>query len=185
MRDWNNPFSYRVISFLTVESLPMRDWNQKSCSARNAKATLRAYLWGIETNNLWTTAHPRPCVELRAYLWGIETRWSEGKTEREAGWEPTYEGLKHNIEKVINETIQVESLPMRDWNYSPSANSFASISLRAYLWGIETSKLCPCTFLQWELRAYLLGIETISFSILNRSSSSSLRAYLWGIETHF
>ena len=123
---------------------------------------------------------------LRSYLWGMETMQNINQvTQNAMNSDPTYEAWKLNSPVLLlRSQITTPILPMRHGNYyfflgvvvwrrTPilpmrhgncfwtKSSSFWEISLRSYLWGMETLA-----------------------RILPAISGSELRSYLWGMETH-
>ena len=116
MRNWNPSTSGWLSTEYVVSSLPMRNWN----ACRGPINPPGRSVSSLPMRN-WN-----PPLMLRslpsafwypAYLWGIETailmRFSTGRS----GIQPTYEELKHKVcRKLSFSSIQVSSLPMRNWN---------------------------------------------------------------------
>ena len=163
-----------------------------------------AYLWGIETLELWQFLFW--LILLPAYLWGIETPWKfkcdldlrhcqptyeELKLEWVPGWalvkfkycQPTYEELK--LFFLTATTAPFPSLPAYLWGIETSYISFSFhffLKLPAYLWGIETG-------LKTKNKDFICKIASLPMRNWNFTTKSpvlgpfQLPAYLWGIET--
>jgi len=142
MRNWNYVISNTVKSPMYVASLPMRNWNEMKEKR--------------EKNEGWVASLPMR-------NWNFKILFKLFKLF--LCCEPTYEELKPSGSSTSLVIIPVASLPMRNWNScillslylevlrcEPTyeelkhlcklANSSTTIKLRAYLWGIETLKLC-------------------------------------------
>ena len=123
-----------------IASLPMRNWN--SCNKNRGRFCLlnceptyeelkQDYRWAVSWSSFW----------LRAYLWGIETDVLDGiRKNVSVDCEPTYEELKLNY--LSNNSLSKLNCEPTYEELKLSPKSFLSLSkttLRAYLWGIETT----------------------------------------------
>ena len=182
MRNWNNSLFFLLKFDSSVASLPMRNWNSFFTGVCMVQVpALRAYLWGIETKIL--PVFLGFIHKLRAYLWGIETSSSRKRDMFLICCEPTYEELKLDMEPppidfILGCEPTYEELKL----FLPIPKRQGKITLRAYLWGIETQILQAQKRPESPLRAYLWGIETPRFRV-SHNQNNELRAYLWGIET--
>jgi len=139
----------------------MRNWNWQFIADNYLQSEFRAYLWGIETNqvsSLWKRLQEVPSLPMRNWNLSISSNSSTYLLSSE----PTYEELKRIYPPscIINPP-SVPSLPMRNWNPSILEKGYSSVysseptyeelklyrkpkisqpqgKFRAYLWGIET-----------------------------------------------
>ena len=164
----------------------MRNWNSFFATDEYINTfRLRAYLWGIETQNLllWAFYVFLDCEPTYEELKQGRGTASPATVE---DCEPTYEELK--------QSIYIRSSPTRVW-------------LRAYLWGIETKPLyhwpsvlfmiASLPMRNWNKKKFyailiLFQIASLPMRNWNRSwlrrtsqALTTLQAYLWGIETIF
>ena len=154
---------YRMLLFLKFPAqLRAYLWGIETQNRSNKRlqvSVLRAYLWGIETRKHLRGEHQERM--LRAYLWGIETELNILHMKMPPTCEPTYEELKPEKARRVK--------------MNPN-------KLRAYLWVIETMKTIDgigegCFVASLPMRNWNKGEKT------RYCLTSALRAYLWGIET--
>ena len=142
-----------MVMKFSVESLPMRNWNEKN--AMSMKEAVQRWEPTYEELKLSFCLYFITYIFLlRAYLWGIETPDVNMCVDDPVlCWEPTYEELKHWTPSTFISSF---------WSWEPTYEELKlfnvflqkpiSISLRAYLWGIETlmSMSCGEILFGWE-----------------------------------
>ena len=173
----------------------MRNWNFGNFLKSTNSGSPR---WEPTYEELKLSTYSLPslfAIQLRAYLWGIETMKFIKLTRALLGWEPTYEELKlfvvliscwkriwlraylwgietwrRNTKKKRN---GVESLPMRNWNFSAvSINSQENIveSLPMRNWNFIRSII----FLVW-VNSWEPTYEELKHSSINSFSDPIFR----------
>ena len=205
MRNWNTEAIAAVSSsearfYLTYEELKQSNRVRRHTN----QSRILSYLWGIET--CYDMADRCNADGILSYLWGIETQSCKGHgTFQLQGFYLTYEELKLNGVKVLENTPFDFILPMRNWNIisaviSPSADMDFILPMRNWnfsFWSLSISACKPDFILpmrNWNNISTFWLVTTIkdfilpmrNWNAINSSPMSSpmlILSYLWGIET--